>query len=234
MKNARGNYGQLLQNTIEPKTLKTCLNLFKDVCNSDKIDEHGNWEFGAEFDSKGRGYAINWDIYAIGKDTFSKKILMVIQIRKWEKRSRNGFASVKKSYFLLGRNEDNTAFAHPVEARVIHHAIKVDDDIIKAVQRWMFGISYEKIIRQGDLGLLPVSIKSNMQNASSTLSEVVLQESHHVYAEKIIESDNFIYALNPRMVHIPKTHPEISHKGWAKVITSRRGNFHSFAAPTID
>jgi hypothetical protein len=155
MKNLkRGSYGEIDIYSLPKRTWKMVNNLFNEAKNSEKVDEHGNWEFGAEFDKKGRGYAINWDLYGISKDYFSKRLLIVIQIRKWEKRTRRGYANVQKSYFLLGRNEDNTAFAHPVESRVIHHAIKTGQDVCRACQNWMFKGDYTKMIRQGDIAMI--------------------------------------------------------------------------------
>jgi len=123
--------------SINERTATQVRNLFREAAESDKVDEHGNWEFAAELDKKGRGYAINWDLYGVGRDRFSRKLLIVIQIRKWEKRTRNAWPRLQKSYFLLGRNEDNTAFAHPVSGRTIHSAIKKGSSVVEAVQCWI-------------------------------------------------------------------------------------------------
>jgi len=236
MKNIkRGAYNEIVMSSVAQRTRKAAANLFNDAQKSEKIDEHGNWEFGAEFDKAGRGYAINWDFYAIGKDYFSKKIMAIVQIRKWEKRSRRGFASVNKSYFLLGRNEDNTAFAHPVESRVIHHAIKVGNDPIRACQDWIFGCDYTKVIRQGDVALIP-STQRQASNAKELERKDLFiddSESHELKADKIAQN-GALYALNPSIYHLPKTHPDFQNlEGWYKVVIGKRGRYHDFAAPTI-
>ena len=233
MKEERGQYGQIQMSSLNERTRKQVQNLFSEASKSDKVDEHGNWEFGAEFDKKGRGYAINWDLYAVGKDFFSKKTMCIIQIRKWEKRRKNGFANVQKSYFLLGRNEDKTAFAHPVESRVIHHAIKSNKDVIRAVQDWMFGCDYTKVLRQGDVCLYPCKKPSAPTMDKTEVS--VDGEGSHFLTAKEIRLNGSLYALDPSISHIPGTHPNfIGLNGWWKVVVSKRGRYHDFATPTID
>lgn len=224
----RGNYGELLD---IPAPVQTKLkNLLTGVLNAAKVDEHGGWEFGAEFDKKGRGYAINYDWYAYGQDIHDRRFLAIVQVRKWEKRYKNGFASIQKSYFLVGRNEDKTFFAHAVSANVIHAAIKRGKDVIQAVQSWMFGAEYSKVIRQGDLCLIPVSRPSG---TSVEGVHTTIQESHFLQADELRINGDY-YALNPTLTHIPNTHPMRKAKGWHKVVVSKRGRVWSFAKPTID
>ena len=70
-------------------------------------------------------------------------------------------------------------------------------------------------------------------------TQVVLQNSHRIEADKIYvslktDSDNEYYVLNPKMIHIPNLHPEISSEGWCKVIVGKRTSYWNFSAPTID
>lgn len=236
MKNLkRGNYGEILMSTLNSRTKKQVMNLFNEAKNADKVDEHGTWEFGAEFDKHGRGYAINWDVYGIGRDYFSKRMLVVIQIRKWEKQRKNGYANVQKSYFLLGRNEDDSAFAHAVESRVIHHAIKTGQDVCRACQNWIFGGDYTKMIRQGDIALIPMKATAHIRKAElEDRPGVVLEDSHHLTAVEI-RRNGALYAKNPSIIHLPGTHPDHKNlRGWYKIVVGRRGRTHDFAAPTID
>ena len=225
---SRGQYQEIRKNTLNPKTRKQVWNLVDSASMADHVDEHGAWEFGCEFDGKHRGYSINWDVYGIGRDFFTRRTLAVIQIRKWEKRTKNGFPNIRKSYFLLGRNEDNSVFAHPVESRVIHAAIRAGKDVILATQKWIFGCDYQKIIRQGDLALIPV--RRIPQDKIET-SEMVLEQSHCLRADDFRENGN-LYAKNPNIVHA--VHPEVTGEGWFRVIVGKRSNFWNFAAPTID
>lgn len=226
----RGDYGQIMSKDIPTATQKKLNNLLKGVENAAKIDEHGGWEFGAEFDKKGRGYAINYDWYAYGLDLHDRRFLAVIQVRMWQKRTKNGFPNVRKSYFLIGRNEDKTFFAHPVSANVIHAAIRLGKDVIKAVQSWMFGADYTQVARQGDICLIPVSRPSGVLLEAT---DVTLQESHRLQAESLRLNGDY-YALNPVLTHLPNTHPMRAAQGWHKVVVSKRGRVWSFAKPTID
>lgn len=227
----RGTYGEISLSDLNPSTAKQVRNLVKAAANAQKVDEHGNWDFGLEFDEKGRGSALNWDLYAVGRDLHSKRTLAVIQIRQFERRHKNWYPSIKKSYFLLGRNEDDTVFAHPVESRVIHNAIKRNDDVVQAVQKWIFGADYNKVVRQGDVALVPMSRRPNAPTAAS--NTVLLQDSHELVADAILENGN-LYALNPSITHLPGTHPHFDLSGWYKVIPGKRADFYKFAAPTID
>ena len=158
--------------------------------------------------------------------------MFIVQVRKFERHYKNGFGNVQKSYFLCGRNEDNTAFAHPIESRVIHHAISKGTDIIRAVQNWIFGGDYTKVVRQGDLCLLPLKKKPGTDNLLGT--RLVLQESHELLAIQIVKKDGNIYAENPELWHLAGVHPVQYEQGWYKIVVGRRGNYHNFATPTID
>jgi hypothetical protein len=229
----RGNYGEI--NTIATFGLnsvyhKQIKNLVNAAANAAKVDEHGSWDFGSDFDRKGRGSALNWDLYGYGRDTHSRRLLIVIQIRQFVRRSKNYFANIKKSYFLIGRNEDNTVFAHSVPSRTIHHAINNGKDVVKACQDWIFGCDYAKVIRQGDIALIPAK-KVSGEKISKT--DVLIENSHRLTADAIAVNGS-VYAQNPSMLHIPGTHPTISGEGWYKVVVGNRASFHDFAAPTID
>ena len=87
--------------------------------------------------------------------------------------------------------------------------------------------------RQGDISLLPIKIRKKNFNYLDN-KEILLQDSHWLQAEEILTKNSVIYALNPTLIHLPNTHPQISGTGWCKVIIGKRGNFYNFAAPTID
>lgn len=230
----RGNYKEIIVAKLSPRTKKQVENLVAAAAEANKVDEHGNWEFGAAFDSKKRGVALNWDLYAVGKDYFSNRTLIVIQIRQYVKRYRNGYPDIKKSYFLLGRNEDNTVFAHPVESRVVHSAARKNGDVVRAVQNWIFSQDYARIMRQGDIALLPLRSKKVPPKTELIANRFSLQGSHEVVAEEARVNGN-LYVKNPSLYHLPKTHPDLVNlSGWFKVIEGKRSNFYNFAAPTID
>lgn len=228
----RGNYGEIDMQSLTERTRKIVKNLVDEISNVEKVDEHGSWDFGAEFDSKSRGTALNWDLYAVGRDAKNQRTLAVIQVRQYHKRSTRSFARVRKNYFLCGRNEDGTAFAHPVSAHVVRRAVNDDVDVIQRVQRWIFdGTEYADVVRQGDLALVPLQRAPAGEELDA--ATVTLEESHILVADRI-KLNGSLYALNPRLEHIPGTHPEVDGSGWYKIVIGQRSDFWNFAAPTID
>lgn len=229
----RDRFNAIVMSSLDEETRQAVRDLVSRVSDANKVDEHGSWEFRAEFDSKGRGQAINWDLYGVGRDIHSGNMLAVIQVRQFERRHKNGFANIRKNYFLLGTNEDGTVFAHSVSANVIHAAIRAERDVILAVQDWIFGGNYAGMVRHGDLALLPM--KSRPAGTKGQLRKVaVLESSHRLEAVQIANVDGRIYAKNPTLAHIPGTHPTVSGNGWYRVMVGRRADFWKFAAPTID
>lgn len=237
MKNVeRGQYGQILTHKLSPKTRKQVENLFKEAKASEKVDEHGNWTFGVEHDQKrGETHSVNWDLYAVGRDYFSRRTMIVIQIREFYRQKAGYFPTVKKSHFLIGRNEDNTAFAHPVPTRTVNNSIEKEKDVVKACQDYIFGTDYTKVIRQGDIALIPLKKTAHLKEVESLgITMMLIEESHKLESSDIRQNGN-LYAKNPSLSHLPKTHPDFMNlKGWYKVVVGRRGKWHDFAAPSVD
>jgi hypothetical protein len=198
----RGQYGEIVLFSLPMRVQAEVLNLVNGAAQSAKVDEHGAWEFGAKFDRKGRGTSIKWDLYAVGRDLHSRRRLILIQIRRWRKWYVSGFPRILKSYFLIGRNEDDTIFAHCVSSRTVHRAINSGKDPIRAAQSWIFGCDYSKVLRQGDIGLVPV--RRVPPSDSTATMEIVLQGSHQLTAATIIQIDNVLYAHNPYLRHLIK------------------------------
>lgn len=246
----RGEWDEIVLLGLPANVLEWVRNLVSRAGSADHIDEHGSWEFGIEGNGKGtRWSALNWSLYAVGLDHHSGKPLAIVQIRQSEKRSSRFYLNIRKSYFLLGENEDDTVFAHPVSANCVRRAVRDGGNIILKVQNWIFGGDYTRMVRQGDLAILPLGKKPNLKEAtefhdgnwyfrqtpsgSTRIQIATLQESHELHAEQIWQNGN-LYALNPFMRHLPETHPPIQAEGWCKVIVGQRGKFYRFAAPTID
>lgn len=227
----RGLYNEIKLSSLDAELREQVMELMADAQSSAKVDEHGNWDFGIETDRKGRGSALNWDLYGVGHDVHTGALLIVIQIRQWRKTRTNGYPEVRKNYFLVGVNEDGSSFAHPVESRVIHAAIKADRDVILAVQNWIFGGDYARMIRHGDLALIPCSRRPSAPTANRR--KMVLEGSHELSATAIRQNGN-LYAKNPTLTHTPGTHPTVRGEGWHRVVVGNRAHFWKFAAPTID
>lgn len=227
----RGTYGQIKMETLDVELAQAVRAMVANAANAQKVDEHGNWEFGIEMDGKGRGSALNWDLYAVGNDYHNGGLLIVIQVRQFVRQRKNWYPEIRKSYFLIGTNEDGTTFAHPVQSQVIHHAIKKDRDVIMAVQTWIFGVDYTQVVRQGDVALIPMKRTPPANRVDYTAA--TLQDSHWVTADEMRANGN-LYALNPHITHLPGTHPAYELAGWWKVVPGKRADFYEFAAPTID
>lgn len=226
--NDRGSYGEILPSSLDEATRRAVDELIGAA--STRADEHGSWEFGAEFDNKGRGSAINRDLYAVGQDIHSGSLLIILQVRRYEKRHKNWWPSVRKNYFLVGYNEDGTAFSHPVSSNVIHSAIRRGADPILAVQNWMFNGDYTRMVRQGDVTLVPVKVA-----AAPEIEEIeaTLEDSHRLTADALRQNGH-LYALNPTLVHLPGTHPTVSARGWYRVQVGQRARYWTFARPSKD
>ena len=227
----RGQYGEMDVPTRFAAEIKA---LIEKAGSANKVDEHGSWDFGRAFDRKGRGQALNWDLYGVGHDIHTGGLLIVIQVRKFSREHKGWFGSVRKNYFLLGTNEDGTTFAHSVSASVVRSAINHNNNVVLAVQKWMFGTDYERVIRQGDMALVPVrSPKGEVLPGYETY--VTIAKSHRLMAVEMRRTeDGQMYAKHPTMLHTPGTHPTIKGSGWFKLAEGKRAAYWKFAAPTID
>jgi len=241
----RDYYNAIDITSLPTRTANQVKKLVQECQDARKVDEHGGWEFGAEwgkYDRKANdeygnyrpaGWACNWDLYGTGRDYHNKKFLALIQIRQTVREKRCYYMQIRKNYFLIGRNEDGSAFAHCVEGRTIHNAIKRGKDPIKAVQDWIFGgHDYKKVIRQGDMGLL--SKKPRGRGTRFGKGALIIESSHILRAEAFLVQGEKLYVYNARMRHQNGVHPTIHHEGWALLLVGRRAAAWSFAAPTID
>lgn len=195
-------------------------------------DEHG-FQCGSEFDKAGRGYAINTDIYDIDVSGQNGTPLAVIQVRMWEKRTRNGYPNVRKNYFLVGRNENGVAFAHPIPS-VRRWTRENWGDLVRRAQAWVWDVSIadlEKIQRCGDTALLPVSSPPDVPTLPE--KKIALVDSH-VLSGREIRRNGQIYVLSGRISHRKRQHPSVRVSGWSVALIGRRAETHDFANPTVD
>ena len=130
----RNYFNAIVLSSVDAETRSAVRKLVEDASNAAKVDEHGSWDFGIDSNRKrSRWTALNWDLYGFGNDLHSGKLLIVIQIRR-SSTERGRYVNVRKNYFLVGTNEDDSTFAHPVESVVVHAAIRKGKDVILAVQ----------------------------------------------------------------------------------------------------
>lgn len=250
----RGTYGELYNDFVDPATwFKTTAGIIANqwLASQDNLsaarkciqdvekfgaDEHGGWEQRSSWDSKGRGESISVDIY--GTDTTQN--LHVIQVRQSIRAYKNGYLNIRKSYFLIGYNENENPFAHPVESRMVHAAIKKDpapEYVVSAAQAWIWGIPVEKlplVLRNGDTAMIPSKTPPKTAEVmADSQAGLRLIDSHILTADSIIRNGS-LYAKNPTINHLKNQHPTITGKGWYKIMVGNRADYHSFARPTID
>jgi hypothetical protein len=228
----RGSYGEIPLYHLDAETRSQVAALVEAAASAAKIDEHGTWDFGiASLNRRGtRWQALNWDLYAHGHDAHTGALLAVIQVRQVVSGRR--WNQVRKNYFLIGTNEDGTAFAHPVSAMCVHAAIRAGQDVVRRVQDWIFGCDYGQVRRQGDLALIPLRRACGER---TPLRSMVLEDSHALEASEIrLGAEGVVYAKDPTLIHLPGTHPTVGAAGWHKIVTGRRASFWKFAAPTVD
>jgi hypothetical protein len=224
----RGAYGEITQYDF-PTNRERVSELVKAANSGAAVDEHGAWKFGIQSSNRRgtRGLALNWDCYGYGTDIHTGTFLALIQVRQtaWNKYGN----SSRKSYFLLGHNEDDSVFAHCVESRTIHAALAANRDPVLASQSWMFECDYARVIRQGDLALVPLTHTPHASRTDARAES--LMRSHLLRADEI-RLNGVYYALNPVVVH--PVHPRISASGWYKIICANRARFWDFSKTRVD
>jgi len=228
---SRGYHDEIYLATLPKQTKEAVETMVEAASISDHVDEHGTWDFGVNLDKKKRGWALNWALYGFGPDIHSHEMLAVIQVRQYYKQCANWWPRVRKNYFLLGHNEDGTVFAHAVEAMVVRSAVNRGVDVIKACQDWLWEADYARVVRQGDIGLVPRKCRPK---GVTRIGPVVVEQSHLVTAAEVVVDGDRLFALDPYLVHLPGTHPDATTKGWVLVATAKRAATWNFAAETVD
>ncbi len=191
---------------ISPQIYKQVSNLVNLFIQHNQIKELSNFD---------------WSLYAYGKDYHNKKFLIVIQAKYYTRKKGYNFPTIHQGYFLLGRNQDNTLFAYRIDKRVIFHAIKDKKDIILSIQNRIFRFDYKKLIRQGNVFLIPLRRKVKGFNELELVeSDFAYQHrmpanNHNLYCDRLAEKKGKTYVLNPRLQYGNLS--EISCQGWFKV-----------------
>lgn len=190
------------------------------------------WTLGIQSDKRRRGEAVNLDVY----DQDSSQKLAVVQIRQARFRP-NRFTKVRKDYYLVGRNENGNAFAHPVSSV----ARKPDSGVVKALcEIWETTPSVlPKIFRNGDTALIPIrasdALKLRAQGKALPIGAKTIAESHLVIADEFFECGGKLYAAGRvRIIHEKSQHPTVQAQGVFRVAVGNRAATWNFTAPTAD
>lgn len=183
----------------------------------------------ADFDAKGRGSALNHDLY--GYDP--KQGVAVIQARQAFRRHKNDYMATHKTYFLCGFNEvTDQPFRHPISSAAVRGAIRAGADaagVVAAAQRWMWEVSEKQLkssVRQGDLLLVPERGTPHGTNMGQVMT---MAGSHEIHASEIRQNGR-VYALNPQLIHIKGQHAPVAVNGWVSVRVARDVRAWNFAA----
>lgn len=186
-----------------------------------------------DMDHKGRGDAVNVDLYGYDPE----QGVAIIQARHFFKRAARHFGNVRKTYFLCGQNENGNWFRHPVSAHTVRYAAKKDasrtgSDTVKAAQKWIWQVTDRQLtssIRHGDVLFVPQKPIKNATNSLGTT--VTIADSHKILADQLLRHPKrpWVYALNPAVFHSKGQHDPLELEGWYCIRQGRDAKAWNFA-----
>jgi hypothetical protein len=199
----------------------------------DEAERAGAYERGIESDRKGRGSAINVDVYGYDEE----QRLAVIQVRQAVFRPGR-FTKVHKDYYLIGYTESGNVFAHPVETPArSKRALESPEATVRFVLARIWNCAEEdlaEIVRQGDVAFIPAKLPAGADLLSER--EITIRETHRISAEKIYKSgDTYFVARAAKAVHTKRQHATIRVKnGFYRVQAGIRASVWGFTRPMGD
>lgn len=201
----------------------------------DAVEKDGAFTRGIESDKKQRGSAINVDIY--GHD--EAQGLAVIQVREAQFRPGR-FTRVRKDYYLIGRTESGSTFAHPVETPARSKwAMETPEQCVAFVLARVWDCRPQDlgdIERQGDVAFVPVpKIPASAVKIQSG-EAVLIRDTHKLTGDVWRDTDGTIYTRRgARLVHTKRQHAPIKAKaGVYRVQPGIRAATWGFTAPHGD
>jgi hypothetical protein len=196
-------------------------------------EKAGTYTTGIASNRKGRGTAINADVYGYDKT----QQLVVIQVR--ECRFRAGrFNKIRKDYYLLGYVEDGSVFAHPVESPARSKRAMASPE---ACVSWVLAKVWDckvddlpEIRRQGDIAFVPALLPPTATPLS--VHTVVVCQTHRIEADRIyLDGDTYYVSRRARAVHTKGEHPPVQVRhGYFRVQPGIRASVWGFTAPVGD
>ena len=199
------------------------------------------WVTGVESNKRGRGEAINVDVYSYDE----AQRLAVVQVRQC--RFGRRYPQVRKQYFLIGRNENGNPFAHPV-ATVARYTNTVEAGVIKALCK-IWGCDADElahIVRNGDVALVPAG-RLPGEAEEITAKELIIRGTHIVkkhdgsaiYRRAHVSRGRYVNTYyikgSASIYHTKGQHPTSTARGgtW-RVVAGWQDASWDFAAPTAD
>lgn len=196
-----------------------------------------------DFDRKGRGAAQNIDLYGLD----ASQNVAVYQIRLAHRMYKNGYMNVRKSYCLVGFNDETgEPFRHPVGAHKIRAAVRKSPNdpaaIVRAAQEWMWELTSKQLDRalaasqrQGDVIIVKTGLPKAAQPIEVPEEGYPLggdEASHLIISSDIRELDGKIYAWEPKLKHRKDQHCLVfagEGEGWYSCRVAREEAAWDFA-----
>lgn len=198
---------------------------------------NGAWNSGItkNHSSKARGVAVNVDLYAIDE----VKQLAVVQVRQCIFHEKH-YNEVRKNYYLIGRNENGNAFAHPIEtiARNKKALATAEGGVALALSRiWDCDAEdVDDIIRNGDVAFIPVKSATVKSAEKVEDNYITFGESHVLVSAEIYKVGKVFYVKGQaKILHKKGQHPTAKTKsGVWRVQEGIRGSQWDFSKATAD
>lgn len=196
-------------------------------------EKSGCWETGIASDKRNRGTAINTAVYGIDE----KEGLAVVQVREAQF-CPGRFTKVRKDYYLIGRVEDGSVFAHAIDSPLRSKLALADAQycVDYALSKiWHCKIDeLTDIIRQGDIAFIPCGPVPT--SAVPVLETEIIRKTHKLTGEIWRDTNGTLYCKRgAKLVHTKREHKTIKAKsGFYRVQPGYRAEVWGFSAPTID
>lgn len=192
------------------------------------------WTSGIESDKKHRGTSINLDVYSYDE----QRQLAVAQVRECTFHPKR-FNRVRKDYYLIGRNENGNAFAHPIEtvARSRRAMASAEAGVLLALSRiWECEIDeLDHIVRNGDVAFVPAVLPTGATLVGNHVG-LRVATSHAVEAEELYEFGGRLYVKgHAKIDHLKGQHPtaRVKSRVW-RIQAGLRASNWGFTTPTTD
>ena len=196
-----------------------------------RAGDAGTFTTGIETDRRGRGTAINVDVYGYDESQF----LAVIQVR--ECRITKYGNSVRKDYYLLGYTERWTVFAHPIESPCRSRKIQTEppEATVRRVLARIWDCEehqLDHIVRQGDVAFVPARLP---RGSIEIDNQVTLRDTHKITGKIFRAPDDSLYCERASMRHTKGQHRAVRVSGKIyRIQTGLRAKTWNFSAPTCD
>lgn len=197
---------------------------------------------GIEFNRKQGFEAVNYSVY--GFAIVEGQQLAILQLRRSYRRRAGYFMSVRKDYYLVGRNENGNTFAHPIENVCVRGKAldNIEGAVLKALAL-IWGVKVDEIgliVRNGDMAFVPVTARSIPADAIEILG--VTLEGSHTLTPGTRGQVLYSRSLN---AHFAKRAAKLSHdkgqhptaaivSGIYRVVAGARAAHWGFTRPTAD